>query len=109
MDINRLFKAGDSVCGRVMRVLPEKEIGSPKQYMMKVLKDFTKPSLDELYPRLYRTTLNVNDLIPLDNITTTSLYVGYRIPLSLTNGLEILGIRNFSPSATGYGQINQPT
>ena len=29
MDINLLFEAGMMACGRVLRVLPEKEIGSP--------------------------------------------------------------------------------
>ena len=112
MDINRLFKAGMSACGRVMQVLPEKEIGSPKQYMMYVLKEFTMPSLNELFPRLLRVPLSTNMLIKLPT-DVNDPYIGYRIPLELTNGLEIMGVRsvhsgyggmstNASGNATGY-------
>ena len=99
MDINRLFKAGQTACGRVMQVLPEKEIGSPKQYMMKVLKEATMPSLNELYPKLQRVVLNTSMLIKLPD-STNNLYVGYRIPLELTNGLEIMSVRSVH---SGYG------
>ena len=101
MDINRLFKAGENACGRVMSILPEKEIGSPKQFMMDVLKDETLPSINDLIPKVYRTILNVDQLIPINRVDMTS-YIGYRIPIGLTQGLSIRGIRSLSTGTSGY-------
>lgn len=101
MDINKLFKAGLNTCGRVISVLPEDEIGSPKQFMMDVLRDETLPSLNRLFPRLFRTVLNTTDLIPVENDMKDG-YVGYRVPLKLTEGLKIMGIKSFHTGVGGY-------
>lgn len=95
MDINKLFQAAEFECGRVLRVLPEKEIGSPKQYMTKVLEISTLPSLDVLYPRII--TISIGDLTP---IGTRGNNVGYRIPSNKTEGLEIISVRSLIPKRT---------
>ena len=48
MDINLLFKSAEMACGRVLKILPEDEIGSPKQYLQDILETRTMPSLNEL-------------------------------------------------------------
>lgn len=101
MDINKLFKAGDNACGRVMRLLPQKEIGSPKKFMHDVLIDETLPSIDDLIPKVYRTILHTNQLKPIGRENMVG-YVGYRIPKELTQGLEISGIRSLSTGTRGY-------
>ena len=101
MDINKLFKAGMNSCGRVLSVLPENEIGSPKKFMMEILEDETLPSLNVLFPRLFKTVLNVNKLIPLANEDHTG-YIGYRVPLELTEGLKMMGIKAFYTGVDGY-------
>lgn len=95
MDINKLFQAAEFECGRVLRVLPEKEIGSPKQYMTKVLEISTLPSIDILYPRII--TISIGDLTP---IGTRGNNVGYRIPLDKTEGLDIISVRSLVPKRT---------
>lgn len=95
MDINLLFESGMMECGRVLRVLPEKEIGSPKQYMTKVLRVQTMPAINRLYPYIMRTTL---DTSRMTYIGTRDNYVGWRIPRELTNGLEIQSIKTCYPS-----------
>lgn len=97
MDINRLFKAGMKSCGRVLRVLPEKEIGSPNEYMMDVLQTITLPSLNELYPRLKRINIARDKLVRVDSSTKQMIgYVGYRIPMEAVNGLKIHGIKSYN-------------
>lgn len=105
MDINRLFRAGMNACGRVMSVLPEKDIGTPKQFMMEVLEDETLPSLNKLYPRLFKTILHTDKLIPVEN-DSVSKYVGYRIPLELTEGLKITGIKSLYTGVGGFDTGN---
>ena len=95
MDINKLFQAAEFECGRVLKILPEKEIGSPKQYMTKVLEISTLPSLDILYPRII--TISIGDLTP---IGTRGNNVGYRIPFNKTEGLEIISVRSLVTKTT---------
>ena len=101
MDINRLFKAGNNTCGRVLRLLPEKEIGSPKKYMMDVLQEETLPSINDLIPVVYRTILNTDSLIRIHREDMTG-YVGYRVPVELTKGLKMRGVRSISTGSLGY-------
>lgn len=106
MDINKLFRSGMRTCGRVLNVLPKDEIGSPMDYMMTVLKEETLPSLDIVYPRLFKTTfgiqhlIQVNDQTELDGIGIDSRYVAYRIPSKLTEGLGIMSIKSCVPSTS---------
>ena len=102
MDINKLFKAGLNACGRVLSILPESEITSPKHFMMEVLEDETLPSLNVLYPRIFRTVLDTSKLIVVDDKAVTG-YVGYRIPREYTEGLKIMGIKSLH---TGVGGFN---
>lgn len=92
MDINKLFQAAELQCGRVLKILPEEDIGSPKKYLQKVLDISTLPSLDALYPRII--TLKLSDLT---SIGSRGNYIGYRIPTSATEGLDILSIRTLVP------------
>lgn len=100
VDINKLFKSGERACGRVMRVLPADEIGSPKQYMMEILKDETLPSLDIIYPRLYSCTVDPSNLIEVTD-DQHSGYKTFRIPPELTEGLDIMGIKSCNPVKGG--------
>lgn len=100
MDINKLFIQGNLACGRVLNVLPENEIGSPKQYMMKILRNVTLPSLNELHPCIYRTCINVSQLVVLPDESRDVGMVGYRIPLELTRGQRILGIKQCFPGSS---------
>ena len=110
MDINKLFRSGMRKCGRVLNILPKEDIGSPQEYMMKVLTEETIPSLNTIFPRLYHCTFSVTSLIELDSsdmasdarlskIRMDSRYKGYRIPLSMTEGLKIMSIKRLSPTA----------
>lgn len=126
MDINKLFRAGLRTCGRVLNVLPKDDIGSPMDYMLKILKEETLPSLDIIYPRLYKTTFGVQNLIeineqtPLEGAGLDTRYIAYRIPKQLTEGLDIVSIKSCVPSSSldigrsnvsspmnGYGIYNQ--
>lgn len=104
MDINKLFRAGMRECGRVLNILPKDEIGSPMDYMMEILKEETLPSLDIVYPRLYRTTFGINHLVQINDQTELtsrgldSRYIAYRIPSFLTEGLDIVSIKSCVPS-----------
>lgn len=91
MDINLLFKSATMSCGRVLNILPEKEIGSPKQYLQTVLETKTMPSLNELYPYIKRIQMRTAGMEVLHGVDP--LYVGYRIPTELTNGLKIQSIK----------------
>ena len=101
MDINRLFKAGENACGRVLSVLPEKEIGSPKKFMRDVLEDETLPSINDLHPYIYKTVIHTAQLIPVSRADMSG-YVGYRIPKELVQGLNIRGIRSLHTGTTGF-------
>lgn len=113
MDINLLFKDGMRKCGRVLKVLPKDEIGSPMEYMMRILKEETLPSLNIIYPRLYKTTISLSELIPTASPMDSGIdnrYVAYRIPPSLTEGLGIMSIKSCVPTTQcsdnnygGYG------
>lgn len=106
MDINKLFRAGMRECGRVLKVLPQEEIGSPMEYMMNVLKEETLPSLDIIHPRLFKVTfgiqklIKINDQTELDGYGLDSRYIGYRIPRELTEGLDIMSIKSCVPSSS---------
>lgn len=107
MDINRLFKAGMKSCGRVLKVLPEKEIGSPNEYMMDVLQTITLPSLNELYPRLKRINIARDKLVRVDSSTKQMVgYVGYRIPMEAVNGLKIHGIKSYNSGGSCDASIS---
>jgi hypothetical protein len=118
MDINLLFSAGLRKCGRVLNILPTSEIGSPKQYMMKVLTEETIPALNIVFPRLFKTTFPASALIPLnsngadiDRPGIDSRYCAYRIPTTLTEGLDIMSIKSCVPGApsgptNGNGMFN---
>jgi hypothetical protein len=92
MDINKLFRSADMSCGRVLKILPEAEIGSPKQYLQEILEVKTLPSLNELYPYIDRVQINTTHLETIID-KSDPYYIGYRIPLSLTNGLKIMSVK----------------
>lgn len=105
MDVNQLFRAAERKCGRVLRVLPKKEIGSPRQYLMQVLKDETLPTLDICFPYQIKKTFVIESLINCDfaqdsyyNQAIDDRYAAYRIPLEVTNGQEIMSIKDLVPS-----------
>lgn len=112
MDINLLFRAGMKACGRVLNILPKKEIGSPMEYMMDVLKNDTIPSLNIVFPRLFATTFNIDKLIPVadpseymeQGATLDISYSYYRVPPELTEGQGIMSIKSCVPvTHTGTG------
>lgn len=110
MDINLLFRSGMRSCGRVLRVLPKDEIGSPMEYMMGVLKDETIPSLNIVYPRIFQAEFLLQDLIKINNVSDDNTlrhikglsekYTYYRVPKELTEGLAIMSVRSCLPSTT---------
>lgn len=106
MDINLLFEAGEMACGRVLSVLPEDKIKSPKQYMTKVLNIKTMPSINRLYPVLLRRTIYTSQLEPIGD---NGNYTGWRIPSRLVDGLKIQGIRQCYPSSSSSSDTNQYT
>ena len=105
MDINLLFKNAEMSCGRVLKILPEDEIGSPKQFLQDVLETRTLPSLNEIYPHIKRIELNVTNLEQLHG--SDPLYVGYRIPRELTAGLEIYSIKSCYSGTGGTASSSQ--
>ena len=56
MDLNNLLKSGMRECGRVLKLLPKDEIGSPTEYMMKIIREETLPSLDIIHPMIHSST-----------------------------------------------------
>lgn len=108
MDISLLLDDGMMYCGRVMKVLPQNEIKSPVEYMMKVIKKQTLPSLDILYPRLVKKTFPIYALTKVDDgdkifnggVTQSmdSRYAAFRVPDSLLDGCRMLGIRDYFES-----------
>jgi len=108
MDINRLFRAAERECGRVLKILPKDEIGgSVRQYLTDILNDETLPSLNIVYPRLLKRTFNTCELTALSRADVTNIipraifdnrYIGYRIPSDITDGLKIMSIKNCVPT-----------
>lgn len=115
MDINLLFRAAERKCGRVLRVLPQDEIGSPREYLMRVLQDETLPTLDTCFPYQLKKTFSIGLLQQCDyardeayNNAVDDRYSVYRIPLSVTNGQEIVSIKDLVPAGqfSQYGGAN---
>lgn len=102
MDINLLFENGMLSCGRVLRLLPEKDIGSPKQYMEKIFRLKTLPSINRLYPVILRKVINRDQLVYMGE---DSGYVAYRIPSDIVNGLPIQSIKSLY-CGTGISEGN---
>lgn len=104
MDINLLFQAGMRACGRVLKVLPQDEIGSPLMYMQRVLREETLPSLNFLLPRLHTKTFPIYALTKVadgDTAVTYSVgvvmdnrYNAFRVPRDLVDGADIVGIKD---------------
>lgn len=104
MNTQLLFKSGMRECGRVLKVLPQEEIGSPLMYMQSVLKEETLPSLDILLPRLLTKTFPLYALTKVaDGDTAVSgsggviidnRYSAFRIPLDIVDGAEVIGIKD---------------
>ena len=125
MDINLLLKAGMRACGRVLRLLPtegEDGIGSPTQYMMRIIREETLPSIDILHPILVKKTFSTGMLIPVDvndeevftlstqnamatRVMNDDRYSIYRIPSDLTDGQKILTIKSCVPVHANGGGI----
>lgn len=106
MDINLLFRAGERQCGRVLRVLPREEIGSPRQYMTEVLQDETLPVIDVVYPQLLKKTFSLGALIPISSTMDEAYdhniddrYAAFRIPPEIVDGNEIVLIKDFVPTS----------
>lgn len=117
MDINKLLKAGKKACGRVLKLLPkdgEDGIGSPLEYMMKTLEDDTLMSINILHPMLIKKTFSTGFLTPVDvhsdevldlavdnqlmsRVMNDDRYSTYRLPLSLTDGHEVISIKSCVP------------
>ena len=115
MDINRLFRAAEKKCGRVLNVLPRDQIGSPREYLMNILKEVTLPTIDTVYPRQIKKTFPAEIMTKLTYIKDNyyneqidSRYACFRIPLEVTEGCEIMSIKSMVPStqvkvgASGY-------
>lgn len=100
MDINRLFEATIKKCGRVLKLLPENEIGSIKEYLMDILQTETLPSLNEVYPYIKRMNLPLKELEPIND--GDPYYTKFRVPLEMTDGLKIISLRSYNTGMTGY-------
>lgn len=105
MDINLLFRAAERRCGRVLRVLPKEEIGSPREYLMQVLQDETLPTLNICLPYQVKKNFTLESLISCDFMKDGSYdqriddrYAVYRIPPEVVNGQEIMSIKDLVPS-----------
>ena len=104
MDINKLFKSGMRHCGRVLSVLPQKDIGSPLIYMQEILKDETLPSLNILLPRLLTKSFPIYALnkvadgeigaMRLANAVMDNRYCAFRVPRELVDGADIVGVKD---------------
>lgn len=113
MDINLLLDRGMMACGRVLKVLPkngEDGIGSPKKYMLKVLRIRTLPTLDDLYPIIFRKTISTGSLIPYaeneynrnisdmeTRVITDDRYYKFRIPSEVVDGHKIISLKGCVP------------
>ena len=105
MDINRLFRAAERKCGRVLQMLPKDQIGSPREYLMQILQDETLPTLDIVYPRQIKKTFPMECFYPVvykqDQYYDHGIddrYSCFRIPLELTEGCEIMSIKSMVPA-----------
>ena len=105
MDINKLFKAAERKCGRVLKMLPKDEIGSVREYLMDILQEETLPTIDTVYPRQIKTTFPVEALTPVvykhDDQYQQEIddrYAAFRIPLSVTEGCELVSIKSMVPA-----------
>lgn len=118
MDINNLLKAGMRTCGRVLKLLPKEEIKSETEYMMNIIREETLPSLNILHPMIIKKTFSVADLKPVEvnnpdildanipkRIILDDRYSMYRIPISLTDGHEIMTIKSLVPISSNYGPL----
>lgn len=105
MDINNLFKAAERKCGRVLKLLPKDEIGSSREYLMKVLQEETLPTINIVFPQIIKKTFPISILTPLIYKQDASYvkdiddrYAAFRIPLELTDGCEIMSIKSLVPA-----------
>lgn len=111
MDVSMLYTAGMRACGRVLKVLPQSEIGSPMEYLQRVLVEETLPTLDELIPRFIRKTFKISALFKVsdgdisyenpefansvDAFFGDCRYNGFRIPPALVGYCDVTGIKNY--------------
>lgn len=104
MDVQTLFSAGMRTCGRVLKVLPQEEIGSPIQYMQTILREETLPSLNILLPRLLTKKFPIYALTRVedgDNMLDSNVpgidnrYSAFRVPESIVEGAPIQGIKSY--------------
>src|SRR5699024_5368408 len=105
MDINKLFRAAERKCGRILNMLPKDQIGSPREYLMQILRDETLPTLDTVYPRQVKKTFPMECFYPLvykqDQYYDQGIddrYACFSIPLELTEGCEIMSIKSMVPA-----------
>lgn len=114
MDMSLLFAAGMKSCGRVLRILPQSEIGSPEEYMRVVVKRDLAPALDDILPRLITKTFRIFELTKVEDgdaalartdnaVGIDSRYNAYRVPSKLLDGGNMLGIKNYFET---YGNGN---
>lgn len=103
MNVDLLFQSGMRTCGRVLNVLPGKEIGSPLLYMQRVLREETLPSLDILLPRFLTKTFPIYALTKVSDgdpflleggAVMDNRYNAFRIPRDLVDGADIIGIKD---------------
>lgn len=129
MDINLLLKAGMHACGRVLKVLPKDGpdgIGSPKQYMMEVLREETLPSINILHALLLQKTVSTADLLSFAEnvhygnsysaqqhaVYSDDRYLKFRIPSAIVDEHEIMSIKSCVPvscTCSGIGGISGDT
>lgn len=105
MDIALLYAAGMKSCGRVLSILPQSEIKSPEEYMAVVIKRDLLPALDDLLPRFVTKSFYIAELIKVDDgdaVFESNLgqgmdarYNAYRVPKTLLDGGEMIGIKNY--------------
>lgn len=113
MNITLLYEAGMRACGRVLKVLPQDEIGSPLMYMQKILREETTPALNILLPRLLTKTFPIYALTKVaegdDDFASIqasmdSRYNAFRVPSHLVNGAPIQGVKDCFPAYTTTSQ-----
>ena len=87
-----------------MNILPQKEIGSPIEYMTKVIRNQTLPSLNIIYPRFIKKSFPIYALKKVDDGDAIfhngakqgmdSRYAAFRVPSELLDGCRMIGIRD---------------
>lgn len=109
MNVQLLFNAGMRTCGRVLKVLPESDIGSPMQYMQTILREETIPSLNILLPRLLTKTFPIYALLKVedgdDDLSSDiphmdNRYAAFRVPSEIVEGADIQGIKGYTLAYT---------